>query len=130
MDPFHKSIQLFLGKTDHNVYPIAAILPYLALRGSQHGPLFMTYNSSPLTRNYFSVSLSAILSAAGVDQKCYNTHSFRIGAATSAKLAGMSELHIKMLERWRSNTFECYIRTPREYLASFSWQLVSSISMS
>ena len=122
-DPFHKGIQFFLGKTDHNVCLIAAILPCLALRGSKPDPLIMTYNSSSLTRHYFSTSLSAILSAAGVDQKRYSTHSFRIGAATSAKLVGMSELDIKKLGRWRSNTFECYIRTPREYLASFSWQL-------
>ena len=98
-DPFCKGIQLFLGKTDHNICPIATILPYLALRGIKPGPLFMIYNGSPLTRHYFSTSLSAILSAAGVDQKCYNTHSFKIGAATLAKLAGMSELDIKMLGR-------------------------------
>ena len=39
-DPFHKGIQLFLGKTDHNICLIAAILPYLTLRGSKPGPLF------------------------------------------------------------------------------------------
>ena len=40
-DPFHKGIQLFLGKTDHNVCSIAAVLPYLALRNSKPGPLFI-----------------------------------------------------------------------------------------
>ena len=67
MDPFLKGIQLFLGKTDHCVCPFTAILSYLALRGSKLGPLFIFYNSSPLTRHYFSTSLSAILSTAGVD---------------------------------------------------------------
>ena len=38
MDPFRKGIQLFLGKTDRNVCPIAAILPYFALTGSKPGP--------------------------------------------------------------------------------------------
>ena len=89
---------------DHCVCPIKAILPYLALSGSKPGSLFMTHNNSPLTRQFFSTSLSAILSAAGLDHQRYNTHSFRIGAATSAKLAGMSELDIKMLGMWRSNT--------------------------
>ena len=99
VDPFRKGIQLFLGRTDHIVCLIAVLLPYLALRGSKLGPTFMTYNSSPLTRYYsLSTSLSAILLAAGVDQNII-THNFRIGAAVSAKLIGMSELDIKMLGR-------------------------------
>ena len=129
-DLFRKGIQLFLGKTNHCVCPVKAILPYLASRGSNPGPLFMTHNNSPLTRQFFSTSLSAILSAADLDHRKYNTHSFRIWAATSAKLAGASELYIKMLGRWRSNAFEHYIRTPSEHLASLSRQLVSSISSS
>ena len=87
----------------------------------------MTDKDIPLTRQSFSTSLSN-LAATKLDHHKYNTHSFRIGAATSAKLAGVSELDIKMLGRWRSNTFECYIRTPREYLASLSRQLISPIS--
>ena len=127
-DPFRKGIQLFLGTTDHVICPVKAILPYLALRGSKLGPLFMTDKDIPLTRQSFSTSLSAILAATKLDHHKYNTQSFKIGAATSAKLAGASELDIKMLGRWRSNTFERYIRTPREYLASLSRQLISSIS--
>ena len=69
MDPFCKVFQLFLRKSHHNVCMIMAILPYLALRGSTPVPLFITHNNSPLTRHFFSIFLSAILSAAGVDQK-------------------------------------------------------------
>ena len=100
----------------------------LALRGGKFGPLFITDNNIPLTRQSFSTPLSEILAAAQLDHHKYNTHSFRIGAATSAKLAGMSELDIKMLGCWRSNTFKRYIRTPREYLASLSRQLISPLS--
>ena len=84
-DPFRKGIQLFLGTTDHIICPIKAILPYLTQRGSKPGPLFVTNNNTPLTRQFFSASLSAILTATGLDQHRYTTHSFRIGAATSAK---------------------------------------------
>ena len=96
-DPFRKGIQLFLGTTDHVICPVKAILPYLALRGSKLGPLFMTDNNIPLTRQSFSTFFSAILEATKLNHHKYNTSSFRIGAATSAKLAGVSELDIKML---------------------------------
>ena len=127
-DLFRKGVQLFPRKMDYSICPIKAILPYLALRGSRPGPLFITHNNSPLTKQFFSTSLSAILTAAGLDHHRYNTHSFRIGAATSAELAGVLELDIKMLGRWRSNTFEHYIRIPREHLASLSKYLISSVS--
>ena len=126
-DPFRKGIQLFLGTTDHTICPVKAILPYLALRGNRPGPLFITASNTPLTRQFFTTSLSTILTATGLDHHKYNTHSFRIGAATSAKMAGVSELDIKMLGHWRSSTFECYIRTPREHLASLSRQLISPV---
>ena len=124
-DPFHKNIQLFLGTTDHTVSPIKGIL---ALRGNKPGPLFITDNNTPLTKQVFSISRSAILTATRLDHHRYSTHRFCIGAATSAKLAGVSELNIKMLERWRSSIFECYIRTSREHLASLLRQLISPVS--
>ena len=125
-DPFHKGFHLFLGCTGHHICPVKALLPYLAVRGSTEGPLFITEEGSPLTRHRFNTELSSILHAAGLETTHYNTHSFRIGAATSAKQAGISDLHIKMLGRWQSNAYETYIRTPRQQLAALSKQLVTS----
>ena len=116
IDPFCKSIQLFLGTTDNVICLVKAILSYLALRGNKFGTLFIIDNDIPLTRQPFSTSLSAILMATKLDLHKYNSHGFRIEAATSAKLTRVSGLDIKILKRWRSNTFERYIRTPREYL--------------
>ena len=116
-DPFRQGIDLFLGITEHAVCPVKSILPYLVLRGDGDGPLFMT-NQKPLTRQHFSEALSAILKQIGLDDQRYNTHSFRIGAATSAKAAGVSDSHIKMLGRWQSCAYQQYIRTPREQLAA------------
>ena len=123
-DPFRQGINLFFGITDHVVCPVKSILPYLALRGGGDGPLFMT-SQMPLTRQYFSKALSAILKQIGLDDQKYNTHRFRIGATTSAKAAGVSDCHIKMLGRWQSCAYQQYIRTPREQLAALSRQLVS-----
>ena len=54
----------------------------------------------------------------------YNTHSFRIGAATSAKQAGISDVHIKTLGRWQSDAYQRYIRTPPQQLANLTKILV------
>ena len=73
-----------------------------------------------------SLHCSETLQKAGVDSREYNTHSFRIGAATTAKENDVSDVHIKMLGRWQSSAYQLYIRTPQEQLAKLSKQLVTS----
>lgn len=113
-----------LSKTNELVCPVTALLPYLAVRGSKEGPLFMMANQQYLTPPLFRASLFNILKSIGISTHQYNTHSFRIGAATSAKAAGISDLHIKMLGRWQSDAYQTYIKTPPEDLAKFSKLLV------
>ena len=125
-DPFREGISLFLGKTDHTIYPIKGILPYLAIRGKKLGPLFLTKDNKPLTRQKFHSTLAVVLQQVGLDNKKYNTHSFRIGAATSARQAGIPDAPIQMLGRWQSSAYKQYIKTPQEDLASLSKQLISS----
>ena len=103
-----------------DICPITTILPYLAIRGDTYGPLFILENGSYLTRQRSSALFSETLQKAGVDSKGYNTHSFRIGAATTAKEKRISDVHIKMLGRWQSSVYQLYIRTPQEQLAKLS----------
>ena len=63
------------------------------------------------------------LATAGVNTLLYSGHSFRVGAATTAARAGLSEATIKMLGRWESAAYERYVRTPRESLAAISRHL-------
>jgi len=60
-----------------------------------------------------------------VEDAQYNTHSFRIGAATTAKDTEISDIHIKMLGHWKGNSYQLHVRTPQKQLANLSRQLVS-----
>ena len=126
-DPFRQGIRLFLGKTGTDVCPVSGILPFLAVRGNEQGALFILEDRTLLTRQKFAARLTATLSEAGINDKRYATHSFRIGAATTAKEAGIDDSQIKMLGRWKSNAYQVYIRTPQKDLAKLSRQLVSNI---
>ena len=64
------------------------------------------------------------LGAAGLDSKPYSGHSFCIGTANTATREEVEVSTIKLLGRWRSSTYQLYIRTPREQLATISSQLV------
>ena len=108
-DPFRQGVSLFLGKTGLPICPVEGILPYLVIRGNQPGPLFIMKDGRKLTRQLFSSSLDTILKELHLKNGLYNTHSFRIGAATSAKEAGISDSHIMTLGRWQSSAYRSYI---------------------
>ena len=61
-DPFRQGVQVYLGATNTEVCPILGILPYLAQRGAQPGPLFLTENGQGLTRQSFCTALNSVLS--------------------------------------------------------------------
>ena len=60
-----------------------------------------------------------------MNTQCYNTHSFRIGAATTARQANIPDAIIKMLGRWKSDAYQSYIKTPPQELSKLSKYLVS-----
>ena len=126
-DPFRQGADVYLGATDNPICPVSGILPYLAVRGTQPGPLFISSDGRSLTRSLFSGKIDAILVSLQIDTTKYNTDSFRIGAATTATKAQIPEAHIKMLGRWRSDAYQRYIKTPPQELAKLSKQLVSAI---
>ena len=123
-DPFRRGVKLYLGRTDSPICPVLGILPFLAVRGNRSGPLFILNDSRMLTRQIFSSFRDDILERLHLNLHLYNTHSFRIGATTSAKEAGIDDTYVKMLGRWRSDTYQQYIRAPPETFAKLSkpWQ--------
>ena len=109
-DQFKKGAQIYLGKTTHAICPVRALVHYLTRQGSAPGPLFLFSDNKWLTRGAFSTALNRALEELKMDPSKYNTHSFRIGAATSAKQAGVSDSHLKVLGRWKSDAYKKYIR--------------------
>lgn len=92
--------------------PVQIILDYLSLRGSGPGPLFCLVDGSPVSRAIFIDKLSMAIKYCGLDPSRYKGHSFRIGAASYAADAGMSDSQIRALGRWKSDAFHKYIRIP------------------
>ena len=123
-DPFHQGIYLYLVKTGQTVCPVRAMLPYLAIRSRNPGPLFMLEDERMLNRQVFKSAIDTILSDLLLDKGSFNTHSFRIRAATSAIIAGIPAVQAKTLGRWRSDAYQHYARTPPSELAKLSKQLV------
>jgi len=98
-DPLGKGTTITLGATQNALCPIKALLPYLARRSSQPGTLFICENHHFRNQSAFRSQLMTRLDELRLDASCYNTHSFRIGAATSTESAGLSESQIKTMGR-------------------------------
>ena len=124
-DAFRQRVTLCLEKTDLQLCPVDPLLPYLVVRGNLEGPLFIMADRRRLNHELFSNSLDNILASLRINSREYNTHSFRIGATTSASEAGMPDSTIMMLGRWQSNNYQCYIKTTPEKLAQLSQTLAT-----
>ncbi|XP_065915585.1 uncharacterized protein [Dysidea avara] len=119
-DPFKQGAQVYVGATDTTICPVKAVLSYLARRNSRPGPIFITKEGKGWTNSMFRSALQSLMGKLKLNRHHYNTHSFRIGAATSASLANISDTHIQMLGRWKSNAFQRYIRPPPTEVAKLS----------
>ena len=109
-DPFRHGCVLRLCSTNHPICPVNSLKEYYRIHLKKSGPLFTFSNGCFLTRRKFNEFLKSTLS--NTAQCPISTHSFRIGAATTAAAAGLPSWLIKQLGRWNSTCFETYIRIP------------------
>ena len=125
-DVFGAGVSITVGATGNILCPVAAVLSYMARRPQSTGPLFLLENGIPLSCRLLVQNVRQALSRAGIDTSNYSGHSFRIGAATTASLAGIPDSTIQELGRWKSSAFVRYIRVPSNYLSSVSRRLATT----
>ena len=125
-DPFRVGINIFVGRTNNSLCPVAAVLDYMTLRGPGKGPFFRFSDGKPLTRVRFVILPKEAITASGVDCSPYSWHSFRSGAATTAAKHGIGDAMIKILGRWKSSAYQLYINTPRYQLAGITGRLAAT----
>lgn len=129
-DPLGKSIELNIPHFKHSnlsttlhiqqnttnpkLCPFAALHNFLEVRNHKSSvePLFSFMDCLPVSRQFFTEQLKSALSFCGLDTNKYQSHSFRIGAATLAAASRSSDIQIQNMGRWKSSAFKRYIRIP------------------
>ena len=122
-DPFRQGCNILIGLGLPPLCAVQAVVSYLALRGHRPGPLFLLENGLPLTRSLVTDRLRAIPLSAGLPGD-FSSHSFRIGAATSAARACVPDHLIQVLGRWKRDAYKQYIRTPPDLITRAAKSLV------
>ena len=89
-------------------------MAYYSIRPSVPGPFFIYVDGSPLTRDRLVTAVRQALAQAGVDTSHYSGDSFRVGAASTAAQAVLSDATVKMLGCWQSEAYQGCIRTPKK----------------
>ena len=95
------------------VCPIRILLQYLQQRPKSEGLLLIHRNRSPLTRYQFQAVLKKAAHFLGWPTHGYSSHSFRIGAATTASMNGLPIATIMEKGRWKSGAVKGYLRIDR-----------------
>ncbi len=110
------TILVDIYKSNSNLCPVRAFKKWQAMGEIEDDkPVFRFESGELLTSNWLNRWLRETLSDLGSDNKCYTTHSFRIGAATALAQLGFGESDIKSAGRWSSRAFELYVRTARTH---------------
>jgi hypothetical protein len=103
-----------LEEEDKLICPYDALLELVRLQGEKVDPEMDLFSLPriklrPKYKN-FIFRVRVLLRRAGHNGSKFCSHSFRIGAATSALMLGFSKRRIKMLGRWRSECWHIYAR--------------------
>jgi hypothetical protein len=81
--------------------PCTHLINFLRMRkhSSPLEPLFSFMDGQPVPKSFFTQHLRSALAFCNLDLQRYQSHSFRIGAATTAAALGFSELQIQSMGR-------------------------------
>ncbi|XP_078243486.1 integrase/recombinase xerD homolog [Pogona vitticeps] len=102
---------IILGQCSiRKICPVKALREFMMFRGITSGYFFQHTNGIPLTKYQFWKITDMALERAGISDMRFGTHSFRIGAASTAAALGYDVDKIKRLGRWSSKCYKKYIR--------------------
>ena len=126
-DPFRRGSTIHLFPTGSSTCPIKAMTAYaMYVDTSSNNPVFKAGRFNPLTQKKLNRTLRNLLQQGGFNHINYSSHSFRIGAATTAAAAGLPPWLIKRLGRWHSDAYLTYLRCPDSVLSSVPLVLAST----
>ena len=127
-DHFRRGVDIFLFRTGDSVCPVRALVEFVRIHPSHSSvsPFFCTQFGQPFTRSSFVSRLKHLLVLLRVDPSSYSGHSLRVGAATSAAVAGVPDHLIQVLGRWSSLSYLRYIRVDPSVLHAAQSQISSN----
>ena len=125
-DPFRQGVTVRLAYNGTALCPITALIKYLRIHPCRSGPLFQFSDGRFLTRRGFMRVLNTIKPEGVVNM---STHSFRIGAATTAAAAGYPKWAIQALGRWSSDCYKTYVRLSDMTINSLSNAMAAVTSL-
>ncbi len=102
---------IVIERTDSFFCLYKAMIRYIRLRSSfNSSPFFLTPGNDPMSKIWFLQQFKRVLLQCNLSPQHYSGHSFRIGAATSAAMQGVSSASLQQLGCWSSTAYSSYIR--------------------
>ena len=128
-DHFHKGCPIIIGCTRTTI--CGACKAWLLLQHHQHvgsspEDPFFKINDRALDRVTLVNHIKNLATSLGLDSSRYSGHSLRIGGATSAAEAGLSQSQIKLLGHWNSQAYQTYIKQDPLACADLAAQMAAN----
>jgi hypothetical protein len=125
----YKGVDIVISASDTSTCPVRALRRLFAEDPQPlNSPLFRFANRA-FSHDNLVKTLRNRLDRAGIaNSSTYSGHSFRRGAASQAKMNGLSDSDIQRLGRWNSECYQRYIATDKAYRYRLSRLFLTGIS--
>ena len=125
VDPFRRGHILVIAPSQSHICAVDAMRRFLCHRQATNDSLFLFKDGTFLTRSHLNMLLSAWMVPLNLAHTRISSHSFRIGAASTAAATGLPAWLIQALGRWSSQYYIQYIRMFPAIMASVQNKLVN-----
>ena len=125
-DPFRQGVTITIAAVNDRACAVSALhLLFTTWPSPSESPLFTLHHHEPgqnpaaFDRRTVVNELRRCITSARISGG-YSGHSFRRGAATSARMAGVADHNIQLLGRWRSDAYKHDIEVHPEHVYNVS----------